>query len=200
LSMTGVHVSYPRYVVPMVPVLAVLSADVVATVCSRRTLAAFFVVAVLVAPGLWRSIRFDHLAAREDTRVLAANWIGDHVPRRSRIALCEGYGAPKVNADRRRPPAFEPVEITCNVSEVRGVNARYVVTHEHPFVGLAVPPDLESWLRAHGSVEARFDPLRDDVDDSRPYFYRDDAFYLPISGFGRLDRGGPIVTVWELDN
>lgn len=199
LSMAGVQVSYPRYVVPMVPVLAVLSAGVVTTLVSRfRVAVAVAFIVILVAPGVWSSTRFDQLAARKDTRILATDWIGEHLPRRSRIGVCEGYGAVKINADRRRPPAFEPIEMTCSVTEVRGASVRYLVTHEHPSLGQSLPTDLVAMLQTEGRVLARFDPFSDNRADGEPYFYRDDAFYLPIAGFGALERGGPIVTIWQL--
>ena len=42
-----------------------------------------------------------------------------------------------------------------------------------------------------------FDPFRA---ESRvtPYFYERDAFYLPYAGFDALERGGPVITIWDL--
>ena len=198
LSMAGVRVSYPRYVVPLVPVLAVLSADVVTTLLSRfRLTVTIPAVVLLVAPGAWSSVRFDQLAARKDTRILATDWIGAHLPRRSKIAVCEGYGAPKINADRRRPPAFEPVEIRCTVARVRDSSAPYLVTHEYPPLDHRLGRELEAMLREEGRVLTRIDPFREDA-HTQPHFFRSDAFYLPLSGFSALERGGPIVTVWQL--
>lgn len=199
LSMIGVRLTFPRYVLPLVPVLAVLASEVTVDLLSPfRPLVALPVVALLLVPGAYRSGLFDHLAAQKDTRVLAAEWIGDNLPSHSRIAICAGYGAPVVNEDRRRQPVFAPVQTACSVHGVLGSRAPYVVTHGYPPLGYAPPIELYFTLRGRGRVLARFDPTRRDAEEV-PHFFRDDMFFLPMSGFRALARGGPIVTVWEID-
>lgn len=199
LSMAGVRLTYPRYVVPLVPVLAVWAAGLVVTLSSRRSkLLALPIAAILVAPGVYGSVRFDRLAAERDSRLLATDWIGEHVRRRSKIAVCRGYGAPRINSDRRKPPAFEPVEIPCSADAIRDSGASYVVSHEYPPLGQALSAETSKILHERGRVAASFDPFREGATEE-PFFYRADTFYLPISGFSALTRGGPIVTIWELD-
>jgi 4-amino-4-deoxy-L-arabinose transferase-like glycosyltransferase len=191
---------FPRYLVPLVPPLAVLAAQACRAVLpSGKRLPAALAAFVLVVPGLWQSIRFDRLAARTDTRVLAAEWVAENLPPRSTIFLCQGYGAPAVNQDRRRPPAFDPRPIPCTADAVAEAQAGYLITHEHPYLRQYshVPEELKSMLQRSGRPLATFDPFRAG-ERAKPYFFEGDAFYLPFSGLGALDRGGPLVTVWEM--
>jgi hypothetical protein len=32
-----------------------------------------------------------------------------------------------------------------------------------------------------------------------PYFYEGDAFYLPFTHLDAMERGGPVLTVWEVN-
>lgn len=194
----GVRVVYPRYALPLVPVLIVLAADAVGTLMRGR-FAAWTAVAVLAFPNVLRAVQFDRLASERDTRLLAADWVAETLPRRSAIALCQGYGAPEINADRRRPPAFEPREVVCRPEAIQETGARYLITHEHPTLTKysSVDPETKRWLERTAVVRARFDPFRENGSQT-PYFYFSDAFYLPLAGFDGVARGGPIVTIWEL--
>jgi hypothetical protein len=78
-------------------------------------------------------------------------------------------------------------------------DARYLVTAEHPVLGKwsRIPAPLRRSLEGRARSLAVFDPFREGATE-RPYFYAADAFYLPFSGLGAVERGGPVVTVWEL--
>ena len=198
-SMTGVTLTFPRYVVPIVPVMAVLSAELVLTLLARsRLVVSISAVCILVAPGLASSVRFDQLASRTDTRVLTIEWLGENLPPRSGIAVCGGYGAPKINTDRRRPPVFEPVVIPCSASAVTRARVPYLITNEFPPFGHFLSNELEAMLAEKGRALIRIDPFRENP-KAVPRFFADDMFYLPLSGFTAMERGGPIITVWHLD-
>jgi hypothetical protein len=194
----GVRVVYPRYALPLVPVLVVLAADTVG-VHLRGRFAAFAGVAVLALPNVVSAVGFDRLASERDTRLLAADWVAENLPRRSAITLCQGYGAPEINADRRRPPAFEPRKVACSPETIHETAARYLITHEHPTLTKysSIDPETKRLLAQTAVVRARFDPFRENGSQT-PYFYFSDAFYLPLAGFDGMERGGPIVTIWEL--
>jgi hypothetical protein len=57
---------------------------------------------------------------------------------------------------------------------------------------------MREFLEKRARILARFDPFRDEY-RSEPYFYPRDAFYIPFTGLDAVERGGPIVTIWELD-
>ncbi|HEY7513216.1 MAG TPA: phospholipid carrier-dependent glycosyltransferase [Vicinamibacteria bacterium] len=198
-SMAGMTWVVPRYPLPMVPALAVLAAEAsLALVPSGRAALATALGVLLAASPLARTLAYDRLASRADTRLLAAEWVAAHLPPRSAILVCRGYGAPAINDDHRRPPAFKPRLVPCRVGAIEEGEARYVVTHDHPVVDFfRLPDDTKAWLEARARRLATFDPFRAGARVS-PYFYPQDAFYLPWSGFAALERGGPIVTIWEL--
>ncbi|HXV61509.1 MAG TPA: glycosyltransferase family 39 protein [Vicinamibacteria bacterium] len=206
LIISSVRITFPRYVLPLVPVLTILASDVVASLIARvprrgRALAWTVAVVALIAPSLSSSLAFDRIAARWDTRVEAARFIAATTPPQTRILLCGGYGAPPVNEDRRRPPAYRVEVIDC-LSEppLAAFNqARLLVTHEHRELSAfsRVAPELLEWLEAHAENVASFDPYRRES-QAMPFFFGSDAFYIPYAGFEAVVRGGPLVRVWEL--
>jgi 4-amino-4-deoxy-L-arabinose transferase-like glycosyltransferase len=200
------HFSLPRYVLPLVPVLLVLASEAPWSAVGRlsgrrtRTIAGTLLVALMLAPGFADAVRFDRLAAEKDTRVQASEWIAQNVPRRTTLAVCRGYGAPALNEDRRRPPAFVVVELDCfQAPEQIPREASFLITHEHAQLSnfSRVHPELAAWLQANASPVARFDPNRVGS-EGEPLFHGADAFYLPFSGFEAVERGGPKVTIWKL--
>lgn len=198
-SMAGMTWVVPRYTLPMLPALAILAAETTLS-CLPLTRPAWAGIGVLglALHPLWNIVSYDRLAAREDTRLQAAKWVAENLPPRSRVALCKGYGAPAINDDHRRPPAFKPQWVPCTIDAIRETGARHVVIHDHPYVRAFRPTrDVVTWLEADGRLLATFDPFRAGA-GATPYFFRDDAFYLPYSGFAGVERGGPIVTIWEL--
>lgn len=206
---SSVRVTFPRYVLPVVPLLLVLAADLVVSLLDRlragkaRILAGAGATALLVAPTLASSIAFDRIAAREDTRLQGASFLAEFFVPQTRFLVCRGYGAPAINEDRRRPPAFVVEEIDCSSGALPGDDARFVVTHQHEALESfsRVHPALASWLEERGELVAKFDPFRP-VRRSRrrpPRFYEADAFYVPFAGFGAVERGGPLVEIWKVE-
>jgi 4-amino-4-deoxy-L-arabinose transferase-like glycosyltransferase len=199
-SMAWVTWVVPRYLIPMVPLAAVLAAElVVLALFHNRVALSVAAGAVIAGPGLYKSVHFDRIAAREDTRLQAASWIGENVPPQSEILVCDGYGAPLINSDRRRPPAFRPREIECALRSLRP-DTRWVVTHEHPtltsFSG--VTRRMRDALAERGRARVVFDPFTPGY-EGKPFYYTGDAFFIPVSELNALERGGPIVTIWELE-
>ena len=116
------------------------------------------------------------------------------------MTVCRGYGAPVVNADVRTPPAFDPVLILpCDLAKIRETGARYLVTHSHPSIPFFAPTeDAQRWLTEHARMLATFSPFNVERTMNESCFYPGDAFYLPWCDFGGVERGGPIVTIWDL--
>jgi hypothetical protein len=193
-----VRLAYPRYVTPLVAPLAVLAA---AFVCAwaRAPAARALAGVALALPGLVRTVQFDRVAAATDTRVLAAEWIDGNLPRRSELLVCAGYGAPEVNEDRRRPPAFRPRTVRCTDPAVLEGAPPFVVTAEHPALGhwTGTPAVVAAAVRARGVPLAVFSPFREGA-GTEPYFSPADAFFIPFSGLSAVERGGPIVTIWQI--
>ena len=190
---------YPRYMLPLVPVAAAVAAMTLwHVVASSRGYVQAVAVALVMASGLSSSVRFDRLAAERDTRLVAIDWLGENVAPRTKIAVCGGYGAPRINRDRRRPPAFEPIEVSCNPDAIQGAGAPYLITHAYPPLGQHPGSELRDFLESSARPLHIVDPLRP-VEGAAPFFFQDDVFYLPFTRFAALSRGGPIVTIWAID-
>ncbi len=201
---SSVRVTFPRYVLPLVPLLLVFAADLVASLLERipspgrRSIAGASAVLLLLAPPILDSVAFDRIAAREDTRLQAASFVSDTFRPRTRLLVCRGYGAPAINEDRRRPPAFTIEELDCLANTPLPPDAEFLVTHEHRELPFSrIHPGLARSLEDRGELLAAFDPYRR---GSRvePLFYRADAFYIPFSGLEAVERGGPLVRIWKL--
>jgi hypothetical protein len=188
-----------RYTLPMVPPLAILAAEaVLALLPAARTVFVAAVALLLVLPPLASIIQYDRLAAEDDTRLQASAWVAENLQPRSRVLVCAGYGAPVLNDDHRRPPAFKPELIRCSPDEIRAAGVRYLITHDHPYVFYSRPTDeLRRWLAENARAVAVFDPFRQ-ASVVKPFFYSRDAFYLPYAGFDAVERGGPVITIWAL--
>ena len=187
----------PRYVLPLVPLFAVAAAELASALTSRSRPLQACAAVLLAAPPLWRSIQYDRVASRPDTRVLAADWIADNVPAQSRIAMCEGYAAPVLHGKRPGRMPFLPKPITCSRAEIASTPARYLVTHEHPQLGVWAPSGYyRGVLGDRWRAIAVFDPFSE-AGPAGAHFHRGDAFYIPYTGFDAVTRGGPLVTVWE---
>ncbi|TDI46763.1 MAG: phospholipid carrier-dependent glycosyltransferase [Acidobacteria bacterium] len=204
ILISDVRVTFPRYVLPLVPVLVVLAADTAVSVVDRfaagKRWAWVLALVLLASPGVTRSIRYDRVASLEDTRLLAAEWIGENVAPQTTILLCKGYGAPHVNEDRRRPPAFVVEEVDCS-SEIddRASGGLYLVTHEHEqLTGFSsLDERWRDWLKENASLQISFDPYRHDSEVT-PVFYPADAFYIPFDGYAGVERGGPLIGIWKI--
>lgn len=200
-SMAGITWVLPRYPIPLIPALAVLAADASVSLLPARlpAWAGAVLLAALVGPPLSRIVEYDRLAARPDTRLLAAGWLAAHVPAHARIAVCRGYGAPTVNTDDRTPPAFERIDLLpCTRDAIQASAAQYVVTHTHPAIPFFAPSDTaRQWLESQARPLATFSPFKG-TEEATACFYPGDAFYLPYCRFGGVARGGPIITVWAV--
>jgi hypothetical protein len=204
---SSVRITFPRYVLPVVPVLLVLAADLVASLAERisssRMRLAFGCAAavVLLAPPLLDSAAFDRIATREDTRLQAASFVSKTFEPQTRIHVCRGYGAPALNEDRRRPPAFVVEEVDCLAGTPPPRDAGFLVTHEHEQLSFSrVHPSLARWLEEQGERIAAFEPYRPYRRGTgvEPVFYPSDAFYIPFAGLEAVERGGPVVRIWKL--
>jgi hypothetical protein len=201
---SSVRISFPRYVLPVVPLLLVLAADLVASLAERissspvRLVVSVASALVLLGPTLLDSAAFDRIAAREDTRLQAASFISETFEPQTTIHVCRGYGAPAINDDRRRPPAFVLEEADCIAETSIPRDADFLVTHEHRELRFSpIHPSLARWLHEHGQTIAAFDPYRRGA-GVKPVFYPSDAFYIPFAGLEAVERGGPIVRIWKL--
>ena len=204
--MSSARITFPRYVLPLAPLLLVFAADLVLSLLERissikvRAAATAASAIVLLAPPLLDSSAFNRIAAREDTRLQAASFVAENFEPQTRILVCRGYGAPAINADRRRPPAFAVEERDCAAEDPLPPDAGFLVTHDHRELSFSrMHPSLSRFLEEHGETIATFEPYRFPRESGvEPVFYRADAFYIPFAGLDAVERGGPIVRIWKI--
>ncbi|MFN8636380.1 MAG: glycosyltransferase family 39 protein [Chloroflexota bacterium] len=163
-------------------------------------------VVALIQPTV-DTVRHNLLIAQEDTRVLAARWAVENVPKGAKMALEEytirdrrprAYGGPSwqldtdlldVNQLKRADP----------LAPLRGTT-RFVMisSFQQDRFGVGGPdsPQLQFYeaLAQQGRVVARFGPGR----DGQPIPFDLEDLYSPYWGLDRYERPGPTVTVYEL--
>lgn len=98
---------YLRYMVPMVPLLCITAGVFLATITHKLHGAGRYGVLLgigllVAAPTALDSWHHSSLLARPDTRQLAAQWVAQHIPAGSTLALAGStYGYPRLNRSRR---------------------------------------------------------------------------------------------------
>ena len=189
-----------RYMTPIVPLLLLLIAGMVAAAARRLPDAAsrriFLTVATLVlaAEPLWSIVAHNRVAARADTRVQASAWLGANLPRGTRVAMVGtefwGYGEPAA------PPGIEITRSKLDGAALDATGARYVVAHDHPLFSSRIDPEALERVAPRLRLLAEFDPFTGPREDA--VFEPADAYYIPTHGFGAVSRPGPHVLIYEL--
>ncbi|HEY7699100.1 MAG TPA: glycosyltransferase family 39 protein [Vicinamibacteria bacterium] len=191
-AVTPTH--FARYSLPAVPLLCLGAGLFVASLPVRMPIRAGLVVAA-VLPSLLDSISLDRVLGREDTRALAASWIGRNLPEGTPILVTRGYGAPPI------PSGYPVRQVGFRLGAVREGEREgfaHLVTHElSPLYRYSrIDESLAERLRS-ASLLARFAPFRE---GESPGLYDElDAFYVPYQRPGSVERPGPVVSIWRLD-
>ena len=198
---------FVRYADPLLPFLCLTAAVFVLWVgayllrgTSSRTRAAAIVglsIAIII-PSAWKSVEFDRLVSRTDSRVLAGDWIQANIPTGQSLYLTGMgvYAQPELPRDRYRLCRFDPLnsDFTCDTS-IREL-PDWILVSEYPLEAYSPPPppQLQDVLARKYEVAKTFVAYRRQAGD---IFDRQDAFYLPFSGFSGVDRPGPNLVVYR---
>jgi 4-amino-4-deoxy-L-arabinose transferase-like glycosyltransferase len=189
-----------RYFTALVPVLTVLLAALVVRLAATargplaRTAIALGATAALAAQPIASGVAHDRIAARTDTRVLAAEWMRTHLPPNAVVVVLGAtlftYADPELPPGVKRAPAGLPLDAYAR----EGVT--HVVTHEHriPFSHVD-PRDMER-LAPRLRLLAEFDPF---TAGPAGGFEIEDAFYIPFYDFAGVERPGPLVRVYAYE-
>jgi Dolichyl-phosphate-mannose-protein mannosyltransferase len=201
---------YARWMVPMVPFLCMTAgmlvdrlAEVAHDAFNEPRLAPVctaVLVGVLGAGTLARSVAFDRLMTRTDTRVLAAHWIESHFPAGATLyqtGAVYGYVQPHPS-DRYRFIGFDERRHRFqDGSRPATALPDLVVVAESPLVVFShVPGDLTGILDAEykwvetfkGTITARI---------SNAVYDQQDAFYVPFANLDAIRRPGPDIRLFE---
>ena len=193
VSLGNGYTVFFRYVLPIVPILCLSAAIGVTRIRSPgvRT-------GLVIAVAVWGAINcvwFDVLLARTDTRVLARAWLDTHTTSDDTLYEDEnGYAMLDLRGLRVHSWQYDPVSET--FVNAGGRVPDWLVLHQSPlftYAGISAP------LRRLASE--RYDLVETIAATrgaSRSAVYDlQDAFFMPVSGFGTVIRPGPTVLVYK---
>ena len=198
------YTAFARYIMPAVPFLCLTAAYVVTE--ASRTMTALSgrpnwshattcaIALLVVAPSVWSVVQFNRLLSREDSRVVAAQWVRTRFPDGASIAevgrrstglffLPEGPSAPSRHKTTR---------LTEDSAETADPDI-LVVPQSALYSWLALPPRAAALSGRYTPVWTivAYDPSAKGV----VYDWQDE-FYVPLAGFAGISRPGPNLTLY----
>ena len=190
---------FARYILPVVPFLCMTAAWALVTGVRTglahaseraRGLAITAGAIALIAPSAWNAVQLDRLLATTDNRVVTARAVAD-ILRPDDLLYQSGasYGRVPVGLNgmgaELREVTFNADAGTFDPSEPTWI----LVQRSRLAIYSRVPETLTAVLRDRFTLVATF-PADAEPDTARIYDQQD-AFYLPLAGFGGLRRPGP---------
>lgn len=185
-----------RYMLPLLPALAVLAGGAPRVLGARAPWLGPAAAALLVLPSAYASIQTDRLLGMTDTRRQAAEWMDANLP--AGAAVKEPYyGGPYYDqgvVDDNRRWVDDPLAAGFRQGRY---TTRYRISSADPDVTLAASgPPVQAPLPARPGAAATFRPYRGEPPTGAVYDTLD-SFYLPIWGFGSIERPGPAIAVYR---
>ncbi len=206
---------FMRYALPLVPLLVVLAAGLLVRIRGKALAAASLLVAL---QPFWSSLQQVRLLGRTDTRVEARQWMEANIPAGTPVANFGGWAGDidvrsfeqlwwEASLFERRfgrerllqaldyleerapgPPYFSygiqrtnQEAAAGSFAEIERLDTPFVVLHRHPLnasrIDSAFARVFAAQVEGLWSKAVAFDSF--------------DAFYLPVSGSGELERPGP---------
>lgn len=201
------NTAFFRYVLPLVPIVclfAALGVHAASVWLSDRApsarpvskLAIGTLLALLVASSsAWTSLRLDALLARTDSRVIAARWLAPQLrPEHSLYDAGSDYTRLDLREERYHEWFFNPA--TRSFGHPAGLTPDWIVIGDSP---------LSHYASAHEGVRqlaaSRYDlafSVHGTKSESIGAVYdRQDAFFVPFSGFDDVERPGPTIRIYR---
>jgi 4-amino-4-deoxy-L-arabinose transferase-like glycosyltransferase len=215
LMMGRGYTVFARYMLPIMPFLCLTGAWAIVRLGSvlasatgpstKRTWMTVMLSAIIIAPSASNVVHIDRLLARPDSRLIAAKWLRSNMPA---AATVYQSGSIYSQVQLKSPSLFAPSEDWgFDEGEARFMRGGasspdqpdIVIVQESPLeLYTAVPRTLDTVLardyRQVHRVQA-YDPGA-----ISGVFDRIDAFFLPLSGFGGIDRPGPNISIYRRRN
>jgi hypothetical protein len=127
--------------------------------------------------------------------VLAGEWIAANIPAGSRVAVIGtqlwAWGEPLL------PTTLSTVRTKPDAAALAAEHVQYVVVHDHVLFSSHVDPEAFATLVPRLHLLAEFDPFT--AERSKAVFEDLDAYYIPMAGFGAVDRPGPRIRVYRFE-
>jgi Dolichyl-phosphate-mannose-protein mannosyltransferase len=193
-----------RYVMPLVPIVCLFAAiatshagDLLGTGFNTRTrlLIRVALLMFVAGPSLLTSVRMDLVLARTDTRVIAGQWLGPQLrPEHTLHDAGSDYTRLDLRERRYHEWRFDPN--TQSFGHPEGLIPDWIVISESP---------LRHYASAHPAlrplVAERYEPIYTVLGtrslETAGMYDQQDAFFVPFSGFGEVQRPGPTITVYR---
>jgi hypothetical protein len=230
------YTNFARYMLPVVPfacVAAAMAVDRVAAAVprlgrSRRRLAVSMLgLGLLATPSIVRSVHFDVLLTRADTRELLASWWLRNLPRGTEVGWfgdpwgipllydpidepslrgwlppAAPWREPVVRLRRDREPPRYPVRWLGNRPDEilrRLVRWRpaWMVVETGPLAGYTIPEVAVPSLVPEDRYERVFCVDPYRRNETDAVYDQYDAFFLPLAGLDSVSRPGPALTVYR---
>ena len=203
---------FVRYMLPVIPFLCLTGAwasvsfgSALASAIGRsaRTIwMTLLLAALIIAPSTWNVIQIDRLLATSDSRLLAAEWLRTNMPASATIFQTGSlYSQVQLGV-----PALLPRSEEWEFDEGKGQFMRkgtcspdppdFIIVLSSPLeLYTPVPPGLDIALTRDFRLVQRIRAY--DPGAISGVFDRIDAFFLPLSGFGGIERPGPNIDIYR---
>ncbi|MFP6624192.1 MAG: glycosyltransferase family 39 protein [Myxococcota bacterium] len=190
-----------RYLTQMLPILLLLEAGLLAGLVQRLPLAwrrwtLGALVILVAAQPLLATLGHNRIASETDTRVLATEWLASNVGPHANLAFAGNvlmpYGQPEP------PKGANVVARDLDEEKLIAAGTDYLITHEHSLYFSTLDEAALAKLGPRLSLLAEFDPAAS-PDAPTAVFEQTDAYYIPVHGFDRVSRPGPLVRIYAFD-
>jgi hypothetical protein len=197
------HEVFFRYVLPMLPALSLLAGGLLRL--TRRAgprLVATAAALLLLTPGAAASVLSDRLLGATDTRELAAEWLLANAPAGSELRISSYWSQPFYDRSEVQQQKLNPLYVSGNWTadsfEQGRFTARFLTNRPGSpcFTVLASGPPWQGPLASTaGPPAAVFRPYSGRPQAPGAVYDPIDSFYLPLWGFGDLERPGPSIAI-----
>jgi len=199
---------FVRYMIPVVPFLCIFGAVfvdwvagyVAAAVRVAKPIVTWAIAFIVIAPSAWSVVAYDVVLARQDSRVMAADWVLQNVPRGASVYVTgNAYGHPPL--EDRVDPKWHLVTWDYRASNFIEGRKRFfgdpdwIIVQRSALPYSHIPDLVKEMLPEHYSLVTAIQAA--DLSQPGNVYDIQDAFYLPYGGFRGIRRPGPNLEIYR---
>jgi len=199
---------FVRYMIPVVPFLCIFGAVfvdwvagyVAAAMRVAKPIVAWAIAFIVIAPSAWSVVAYDVVLARQDSRVMAADWVLQNVPRGASVYVTgNAYGHPPL--EDRVDPKWHLVTWDYRASNFIEGRKRFfgdpdwIIVQRSALPYSHIPDLVKEMLPEHYSLVTAIQAA--DLSQPGNVYDIQDAFYLPYGGFRGIRRPGPNLEIYR---
>ncbi len=205
---------FVRYVIPMLPFLCMTAAVAVVTIAARLTpvmrlpgrhtpLLTAVAAGLVILPSATALVQLDYLLGRTDNRLVATRWVRSRIPQGASLYQSgESYGRLELEVPPE-PPRFDVWQFDAGLGrftrnrKVLNATPDWIVIQRSPLALYSqVPPAVLTLVSSNHYLRIRSFEAMDLAAVGRVFDVQD-AFFLPLAGFGGVTRPGPNFDVYQ---